>query len=320
MRHFQPAGKQRLAEGLRADHLRRPDSLLAVENRPQWADLVQPARGNRRFLGGARMPTASVSRTAMAAVVAAIVVGAAVAVVMFRDSIVERLPVWLRPPDGPLLVFQLAPDGADLQPAVEAAAKVVERRLDALGARARVKPDEGGRIAVVLGASADAEQAIRLATRRGRLEIRRVDTTTGAGEALVGQPPQGSELLYDAGRQPHLVEKHVAMTGREIADAQPSYERYQQQPVVTFRFDSEGTRKFGQLTQANVGRALAIVLDGEVLTAPVIMEPILGGTGQISGSMTVKQAVELAILLRAGELPGRLTLVERREGNRAVGQ
>jgi protein-export membrane protein SecD len=259
------------------------------------------------------MPTASVSRTAMAAVVAAIGVAAFVAAVLFRDSIVDSLPAWLRPQDGPLLVFQVEPDGADLQQAVEAAAGVIDRRFDALGARARVKPEGGGRIAVALGPSIDAEEAIRLATRRGRLEIRRVDPTMDAGQAVVGEPPQGSELLYDAGRQPYLVEKQVAMTGHEIADAQPSYERRLQQPVVIFRFDGEGTRKFGQLTEANVGGALAFVLDGEVLTAPVILEPLLGGTVQISGNLTVEQAVQLAVLLRAGELPGRLTLVERRE-------
>jgi protein-export membrane protein SecD len=249
----------------------------------------------------------------MGAMVAAIVLSALAAVVMFRDSIVDSLPAWLRPRDGPLLVFQLEPDGADLQQAVEAAARVIEQRFAAFGARPRVKPEGGGRIEVVLDASVNTEEAIRLATRRGRLEIRRVDPTMVAGQALVGQPPPGSELLYDAGRQPHLVEKQVAMTGREIADAQPSYERRLQQPVVIFRFDSEGTRRFGRLTQDNLGRAIAVVLDGEVLTAPVILEPILGGTGQISGSLTVEQAVELAVLLRAGELPGRLTLVERRE-------
>jgi SecD/SecF fusion protein len=242
----------------------------------------------------------------------AIVAGALAAAVLFRDSIVESLPGWLRPADGPLLVFQLEPDdGADLPQAAVAAARVIERRLDALGARARVKPQDGGRIAVVLGASADAERAVHLAKRRGRLEIRRVDPTVGPGQAVVGQPPQGFEVLYDAGRQPHLVERQAAMTGREIADAEASFDRLRGQPVVTIRFDSEGTRKFGQLTQANVGRGLAIVFDGEILTAPTIMEPILGGTAQIHGRLTVERALELATLLRAGELPGRLTLIER---------
>jgi preprotein translocase subunit SecD len=82
--------------------------------------------------------------------------------------------------------------------------------------------------------------------------------------------------------------------------------------VITFRFNAEGARRFAQVTQENVGKPFAIVFDNEVLSAPIIREPILGGSGQISGGFTVQDANDMAILLRAGELPGKLTLIEQR--------
>jgi preprotein translocase subunit SecD len=82
--------------------------------------------------------------------------------------------------------------------------------------------------------------------------------------------------------------------------------------VVSFRFNTAGTRKFARATQENVGKPFAIVLDSEVISAPIIREPILGGSGQISGSFTVEQANDLAILLRSGEHPGDLKFIEIR--------
>ena len=84
------------------------------------------------------------------------------------------------------------------------------------------------------------------------------------------------------------------------------------EPIVTFRFSTAGARKFAQATEENVGRAMAIVVDGEVLSAPIIREPILGGSGQISGDFTLHSANELAAVLRYGELPARLKVVEER--------
>jgi preprotein translocase subunit SecD len=79
--------------------------------------------------------------------------------------------------------------------------------------------------------------------------------------------------------------------------------------VITFRFSADGASRFGQVTQENVGKPFAIVIDNEVMSAPIIREPILGGSGQISGSFTVEEANNMAIQLRSGELPGRLKLL-----------
>jgi preprotein translocase subunit SecD len=100
------------------------------------------------------------------------------------------------------------------------------------------------------------------------------------------------------------------VSGENLVDAQATFQN--NQPVVSFRFDSVGARRFGDATRENVGRRFAIVLDNKVISAPVIREPILGGSGIISGSFTVESAQDLALLLRAGALPAPLNILEQR--------
>ena len=100
------------------------------------------------------------------------------------------------------------------------------------------------------------------------------------------------------------------VSGENLIDAQPSFQ--QNEPVVSFRFDAAGGKRFGDTTSQNVGKRLAIVLDGQVISAPQVREPILGGNGIISGSFTVAEAQDLALLLRAGALPAPLTVLEER--------
>jgi preprotein translocase subunit SecD len=107
-----------------------------------------------------------------------------------------------------------------------------------------------------------------------------------------------------------VVKKRVEVSGENLIDAQPTFQ--QNEPVVSFRFDSIGARKFGDVTRDHVGALLAIVLDDKVISAPRIREPILGGSGVISGSFTTQTANELAVLLRAGALPAPLEIVEER--------
>ena len=126
--------------------------------------------------------------------------------------------------------------------------------------------------------------------------------------------PPDDDLLYSASqpKTPYLVEKRVLVSGDDLTDAQPGFDQRTSEPIVSFRFNTSGARKFAQVTQENVGKPFAIVLDNEVISAPVIREPILGGSGQISGSFTVQSANDLAILLRAGALPAPLTIIEER--------
>src|SRR5207344_844567 len=109
--------------------------------------------------------------------------------------------------------------------------------------------------------------------------------------------------------------------GGDLTDAQPGFDqRAAGEPIVSFKFNTAGARKFSQATSENVGQRFAIVLDNEVISAPVIREPITGGSGQISGSFTVQTANDLAILLRAGALPAPLTVIEERTVGPGLGQ
>ena len=110
---------------------------------------------------------------------------------------------------------------------------------------------------------------------------------------------------------PYIIYKRIGVSGDQLVDANPSMDQYNQ-PVVSLRFDSTGSRKFGDLTSKNVGKRFAIVLDGEVISAPVIREAITGGSGQISGNFTFETANDLAILLRAGSLPAPISIAEER--------
>jgi preprotein translocase subunit SecD len=116
------------------------------------------------------------------------------------------------------------------------------------------------------------------------------------------------------------LEKRVIVSGDQLTDAQPGFDQRTSEPIVSFKFNTAGARAFARATQDNVGRPFAIVLDDEVISAPVIREPILGGSGQISGSFTVESANNLAILLRAGALPAKLTPIEQRVVGAGLGQ
>ncbi len=111
----------------------------------------------------------------------------------------------------------------------------------------------------------------------------------------------------------------ATVDGEDLTDAQPTFDNRTNEPIVSFRFNQKGALRFGKLTQENVGRPFAIVLDNKVVSAPVINEPILGGTGQISGRFTTQEANDLAIVLRSGALPAKLTVVEERTVGPSLG-
>ena len=137
-----------------------------------------------------------------------------------------------------------------------------------------------------------------------------------------GQNPTEVEELEQVDEQGKLpIEKQVMVQGEDLTDAQPGFDQQRSgEPVVNFRFNIRGAQKFGDVTSKNVGRLFAIVLDNKVISAPRILTPITGGSGQISGRFTVEQANNLAILLRAGALPAKLNIVEERTVGPGLGQ
>jgi protein-export membrane protein SecD len=253
------------------------------------------------------------------AVVIGIVFAAAVAALaaaqIFPNRFGDYLPDALQPSveGGPQLLLGVEPDGVDMGQAVAESIRVIERRLKDLGVRFKTQPQDNDRILLRLARSVDPRRVIEVTIRRGRLQFRLIETNLTPEQVVRGEPPAHAEELRGRGDQrTYLVNKRSVLTGRDLVDAQAAFDARTSEPVITFRFSAEGARRFAQVTQENVGKPFAIVFDNEVLSAPIIREPILGGSGQISGSLTVQDANDMALLLRAGELPGKLTLIEQR--------
>jgi preprotein translocase subunit SecD len=211
-----------------------------------------------------------------------------------------------------------------IRQAVEQSIQVIEKRVNELGlVEPSIQRQGVDRILVQVPGLGDPRQLLEIIGKTAKLAFRLVDQTITAEQAQQGRVPPESELLYGTraeGRTPYVIEKRVVVSGEDLTDAQPGFDQRNGEPIVTFRFNTNGARRFAQVTQENVGKPFAIVLDEEVISAPVIREPILGGSGQISGNFTVESANQLAILLRAGALPAKLTPIEQRVVGAGLGQ
>ncbi|WOH78184.1 protein translocase subunit SecD [Bradyrhizobium sp. BEA-2-5] len=206
---------------------------------------------------------------------------------------------------------------------IEQSIQIVERRVNELGTVEPVIQRQGNdRILVQVPGLQDPTRLKELLGKTAKMEFRMVDTSVPPDQAQQGRLPADSELLMSASPPPvpYVVKKQVLVSGGELSDAQPGFDQRTGEPVVSFKFNTSGARKFSQATTENVGLPFAIVLDNKVISAPVIREPITGGQGQISGNFTVQSANDLAILLRAGALPAPLTVVEERTVGPGLGQ
>ncbi len=204
--------------------------------------------------------------------------------------------------------------------AVEQSIEIVRRRIDETGVREPTIQRQGvDRILVQLPGVDDPERVKRLLGKTAKMAFHMVDEVNSVAKAEAGRVPPSSMLLPSAdekmgdGRaRKYLIKKKVMVSGDTLIDSQPSFDSRSNEPIVTFRFDSNGAKRFGKATRENVNKLFAIILDGKVISAPVIREPILGGSGQISGNFSVREAQDLALLLRAGALPAPLTILEER--------
>ena len=214
----------------------------------------------------------------------------------------------LEEPEPGLLRYTLTDAGIDYRvgTAVTQSIEVVGRRVNELGTTEPIIQRQGtDRILVQVPGLQDPQRLKDILGQTAKLTFQMVDQSMPVEEAINGRPPAGSSIMYstDDPPVPYLIEDRVIVSGENLVDAQATFDQQTSEPVVSFRFDGKGAQRFGQATQQNVGRLFAIILDNQVISAPQIREPILGGTGQISGNFTAQSANDLAVLLRAGALP-----------------
>ena len=214
--------------------------------------------------------------------------------------------------------------------AIQASIETIRRRVDAFGTTEPSIQREGrSRVLVQVPGISDVERLKTLIGETGKLEFKLVDPSANPEQIAQSKVvPPGDELLYGnppsgapqgSPQIPYVLKNQVLVTGQNLVDAQPSFDQHTGEPVVTFRFDATGATRFGKVTSENVGLPFAIILDNKVISAPVIREPILGGTGQISGHFSVQEANDLAVLLRSGALPAKLTVIEERTVGASLG-
>ncbi len=223
--------------------------------------------------------------------------------------------------DGDEIVVQLseaervATDSRTIQQSLE----IIRRRVDEVGTREPTIQRQGGdRILIQvpgIGSAAELKALIGTTAKLTFNPVVRQTTDAGAdaGPRNLLLPSVGEEGVY------YVLEETPVVTGEELTNAQPAFDQ-NNRPSVEFQFDAQGARAFGEYTAANIGKPFAIVLDDEVISAPVIQSAIPGGRGIITGQFTVEESTNLAVLLRAGALPAEMTFLEERTIGPELGQ
>ena len=199
--------------------------------------------------------------------------------------------------------------------------EIVRRRIDALGTKEPSIQSQGGKYIMVQLPGVDNPERIKqLIGQTAKMTFHLVNENVSPEQIASGRAPNGTELLpyMDMPGQVVPVYSRVEVSGESLKDSQADYDQHNM-PVVTTVFDATGARKFARLTTEHVNERFAIVLDGRVLSAPTIREPIPGGRGQISGGFSLQGAKDLAVLLRSGALPAPLTVIEERTVGAGLG-
>lgn len=222
---------------------------------------------------------------------------------------------------GSTLIVQLseaeraATDDRTIQQSLE----IVRRRVDEVGTREPTIQRQGqDRILIQVPGIGSAEELKALIGTTAKLTFnpvvgRGTDPNAQAGLGNIVVPSMDEPGVY------YTIAEAPVVTGEDLTDARPSFDQ-NGQPAVDFRFGPQGARRFGAYTTANIGQPFAIVLDNQVISAPVIRQAITTGSGQISGAMTVDESTRLAVLLRAGALPAEMTFLEERTIGPELGQ
>ncbi len=207
--------------------------------------------------------------------------------------------------------------------------ETIRNRVDQFGvAEPTIQRQGENRILVQLPGIQDPERAKALIGKTALLEFKLLDELADVEKAVREGPPEGDELLWQRivdkqtkqeRRIPYVVKKKTHITGADLATARVSIDQTTSEPYVSVEFNKTGARVFGELTEQNVGKRLAIILDGNVHSAPVIRERIPSGQAQITGGFTAAEATDLAIVLRAGALPAPVQILEERSVGPSLG-
>lgn len=201
---------------------------------------------------------------------------------------------------------------------VDQSIEIVRRRIDELGTKEPLIQSQGtGRIVVQLPGLQNPEQVKALLGKTAKMSFHLVDGSASMASAKRGMVGGKYKLVYGEMGEPYFVTRKPVVGGENLVDAQAAFQ--DGQAVVSFRFNSLGGKKFGEVTKDNVGERLAIVLDNEVISAPTIQSAILGGSGVITGNFTAQSANDLALLLRSGALPAPLEVLEERTVGAGLG-
>ena len=189
--------------------------------------------------------------------------------------------------------------------------EIIRRRVDEAGTREPSIQRQGSRrILVQVPGIGSAEELLRLIGKTAKLTFNAVESRTSADDKAVNF----NQILVPDSTLPdlfYILNKNSVVSGNELTNAQASFDQ-NNRPAVSFQFNPAGGRKFGAYTKSNIGKPFAIVLDDEVISAPVIQSHIPGGSGIITGNFSVEESNRLAILLRAGALPAKITILEQR--------
>ena len=209
-----------------------------------------------------------------------------------------------------------------LKDAMGVARDVVRRRIDPSGTKEITVVTEGGnRILVEVPGVEDPEALKKLIGQTARLEFKLVDQSANQADVQQGRAPPGSQVLPMADGTGNIaVKRRVMVSGDQLTDARQSFDSQTGAPNIEIKFNTAGARRFGRVTQENVNKPFAIILDDKVLSAPNINEPILGGNAVISGNFTVQSAHDLAVSLASGKLPVKLNFIEERTVSAELGK
>jgi preprotein translocase subunit SecD len=214
--------------------------------------------------------------------------------------------------------------------AIDQALETIRNRIDQFGvSEPEITLQGTDRILIQLPGIKDPERAMNLIGQTALLEFKLVDEEGNLDETLKGNIPEGDIVLYQRSvdpktggvrKVPYLLKEKTLMTGEVLKDARVSLDSQFHEPYVAMEFDDIGAKLFEQITGTNVKKRLAIILDNNVYSAPVIQEKIAGGRAQITGRFTTEEAKDLSIVLRAGTLPAPVKVIEQRNVGPSLGQ